>query len=53
MAEDNYTEKYVYYETNPVEPIKIEIQKKVTTWNLNGLYIIYFVCIQSTYMLPF
>ena len=31
MAEDNYTEKNVYYETNPVESIKIEIQKKVTT----------------------
>ena len=46
MAEDNYTEKNVYYETKPIESIKIEIQKKVTAWNLNGL------CIQSTYMLP-
>ena len=34
MAEDNYTEKNVYYETKPIESIKIEIQKKVTAFFL-------------------
>ena len=52
MAEDNYTEKNVYYETKPIESIKIEIQKKVTAWNLNGLHNI-FCMFTIYYMLPF
>ena len=48
MAEDNYTEKNVYYETKPIESIKIEIQKKVTALNLNGLHNIF--CMYTIYI---
>ena len=41
----------MHYETKLFELIEIDIQK--TTWNLIGLYIIYSVCTQYTYILSF